>query len=234
MDLLRQLAAWALATFNHHQLALLFVLLAIEEGGIPIPVPGDTFVLLAGDQTRHLGPHSLAVLTASVAAVLVGSSALFLVVRWGGRPLVERYGKYLRIKPARLAWLERSFTQRGTTIMVVGRLIPGLRIITTVVAGLSGMSYRRFALSVTLAGAIWATAWYLLGVVAGHQVTLLVAIFSDVVSTIPPAVLLLLLLILAATVLVGALFARRARQARRGRRVRRSAARSEPLPQSLP
>jgi membrane-associated protein len=231
MNLLRQLAAWALATFDHHQLALLFVLLAIEEGGIPIPVPGDTFVMLAGDQTRHLGPHSLAVLAASVTAVFVGSSALFLVVRWGGRPLVDRYGKYLRINSARMAWLERSFARRGTIIMVVGRLIPGLRIITTVVAGLSAMSYRRFALSVTLAGAIWATIWYLLGVMAGHQVTLLIAIVSDVVSTIPPAMLLLLLLILAATLLLGALFARRAR---RGRRVRRSAVASEPLTQSLP
>jgi membrane protein DedA with SNARE-associated domain len=213
MDLLRQLSEWALLTFNQHQLALLFVLLAIEEGGIPIPVPGDTFVLLAGDQTRHLGLHSLAVLTASTAAVFVGSSVLFAVVRWGGRPLVERYGKYLRIHPERLARLERSFERRGTAIMVVGRLIPGLRIITTVVAGLSAMSYRRFALSVTLAGAIWATIWYLLGVVAGHQVTLLIAIVSDVVDTIPHALLVLALLILAVAVLLGALFARRVRRA---------------------
>jgi membrane-associated protein len=215
MDLLRQLSEWALLTFNQHQLALLFVLLAIEEGGIPIPVPGDTFVLLAGDQARHLGLHSLAVLAASTAAVFVGSSVLFSVVRWGGRPLVERYGKYLRIHPERLARLERNFERRGTTIMVVGRLIPGLRIITTVVAGLSAMSYRRFAFSVTLAGAIWATIWYLLGVVAGHQVTLAIAIISDVVDTIPHALLVLLLLILAAAVLLGAIFAHR--------RVRRAA-----------
>lgn len=215
MDLLRQLSEWALLTFNQHQLALLFVLLAIEEGGIPIPVPGDTFVMLAGDQARHLGLHSLAVLAASTAAVFVGSSVLFGVVRWGGRPLVERYGKYLRIHPERLARLERNFERRGTAIMVVGRLIPGLRIITTVVAGLSAMSYRRFALSVTLAGAIWATIWYLLGVVAGHQVTLAIAIISDVVDTIPHALLVLLLLILAAAVLLGAIFAHR--------RVRRAA-----------
>jgi membrane protein DedA with SNARE-associated domain len=212
MDLLRQLAGWALLTFNQHQLALLFVLLAIEESGIPLPVPGDTFVLLAGDQARHLGPHSLVVLAASIAAVFVGSSVLFCIVRWGGRPLVERYGRYLQIQPARLAWLERSFARRGTTIMVVGRLIPGLRILTTVVAGLSAISYRRFALSVTLAGAIWATIWYLLGVVAGRQVTLFIAIVSDLVNTIPPTVLLLLLLTLAATLLLGALFARRARR----------------------
>lgn len=215
MDLLRQLSEWALLTFDQHQLALLFVLLAIEEGGIPIPVPGDTFVMLAGDQARHLGLHSLAVLAASTAAVFVGSSVLFSVVRWGGRPLVERYGKYLRIHPERLARLERNFERRGTIIMVVGRLIPGLRIITTVVAGLSAMSYRRFAFSVTLAGAIWATIWYLLGVVAGHQVTLAIAIISDVVDTIPHALLVLLLLILAAAVLLGAIFAHR--------RVRRAA-----------
>jgi membrane protein DedA with SNARE-associated domain len=212
MDLLRQLSEWALLTFNQHQLALLFVLLAIEEGGIPIPVPGDTFVLLAGDQARHLEPHSLAVLAASTAAVVAGSSVLFCMVRWGGRPLVERYGRYLRINPARVAWLEQRFERRATTIMVVGRLIPGLRIITTVVAGLSTISYRRFALSVTLAGAIWATIWYLLGVVAGHEVTLLIAIVSDLVNTIPPTVLLLLLLFLAATLLLGALFAHRARR----------------------
>ncbi|HEY7983488.1 MAG TPA: DedA family protein [Ktedonobacterales bacterium] len=223
MDLLRQLAQWALLTFDHHQLALLFVLLAIEEGGIPIPVPGDTFVLLAGDQAHHLGPHSLAVLAASTAAVFVGSSALFTVVRWGGRPLVDRYGKYLRIRPERLAWLERGFARRGTTIMVVGRLIPGLRIITTVVAGLSAMSYRRFAFSVTLAGAIWATLWYLLGMVAGHQVTLLIAILSDVVATIPPALLALLLLILAGALVLGALFARRVRRVRRAAALSRGA-----------
>ncbi len=214
MDILRQLAAWALQVFDQHQLSLLFVLLAVEEAGIPIPIPGDTILLLAGDQTRQLGMHSLAVLGATTLAVVVGSSLLFFVIRFGGRPLVQRYGRYLRIHPERLAKLERSFQHRGLTIMIVGRLIPGLRIVTTVVAGLSGISYGRFVLSVSLAGLIWGAAWYLLGVLLGHQVTLLVSIAADLLDHVPTALLVLSVVLLLASFVVGALFAHRGHQNR--------------------
>ena len=78
----------------------------IEEAGIPIPIPGDTLVTLAGTQTPHTIGHTLAVVGVSSLAVFLGSSVLFAVVHRGGRPLLTKYGKYVLLNERRLAQME--------------------------------------------------------------------------------------------------------------------------------
>ena len=58
---LHDLAQVLLGLFYAHELATLFLAILIEEAGIPIPVPGDTLVMLAGTQTPHSLGHTLAV-----------------------------------------------------------------------------------------------------------------------------------------------------------------------------
>ena len=175
----------------------------IEEAGIPIPIPGDTLVMLAGTQKPHTLGHAVEVIGVSTLAVLLGSSLLFLVVRQGGRPLLVRYGKYILLDERRLERVEDWFRRRGPPAIVVGRLIPGLRIPTTIMAGVSGMPFHEYALTAAIAGLIWSTFYYLVGNALGRAAPFVLALLADVLDDVPRWFLVLgAVLIVTFTILV--------------------------------
>ena len=205
MPLLDKLAHLLLGLFYAHELATLLVAIVIEEAGIPIPIPGDTLVMLAGTQTPHSIGYTLAVVGVSSLAVFLGSSALFAVVQRGGRPLLARYGKYVLLNERRLARMEAWFARRGRSAVILGRLIPGLRIPTTIMAGLSGMAYSEFALSLAIAAVIWSGFYYTLGTVLGKTAPVVLALAADILDDVPPWLLVLCILILLAGASLGAM-----------------------------
>jgi membrane protein DedA with SNARE-associated domain len=77
--------------------------------------------------------------------------------------LLARYGRFLHLNERRVATMEGWFRRHGALAIVVGRLIPGLRTPTTVMAGLFGVPYRTFAPATAVAALLWAAAYYLLG-----------------------------------------------------------------------
>ncbi len=181
-----------------HELATLFVAILVEESGIPIPVPGDTLVTLAGTQAPHTIGHALAVVGVSSLAIFLGSSLLFTVVHRGGRPLLTKYGKYVLLNEQRLARMERWFASRGRIGIIVGRLIPGLRIPTTIMAGLSGVAYFEFALTMALTAVVWSAFYYILGSVLGRTAPVVLALIADVLDYVPRWFIVVSILILLA------------------------------------
>jgi membrane protein DedA with SNARE-associated domain len=103
------------------------------------------------------------VIGVSALAAALGSSILYEVMRRGGRPLLARYGRYLHLDAPRVAQLERQFRRHGALAIFVGRLVPGFRTPTTIMAGIFGVPYRTFVPSTTLAAVIWAAAYFYLG-----------------------------------------------------------------------
>lgn len=163
MEILRDFADALLAFADDHLYLALFLLLFIEEAGVPLPVPGDTLILLAGAQASagEGNPFVAAVLV--VVATLLGSSLLYWVSRLGGMPVLQRISRFLRIREERLdatgEWLRRH---RGPAI-VFGRLTPGLRIVTTVAAGTFSVNYGAFLGYTALSATIWAAIYLTLG-----------------------------------------------------------------------
>ena len=195
--IIQELAQWLMEFYQAHQLSALFLLVLVEEAGIPIPIPGDTLVMIAGLQRDRGLLYDLGVIGLSSLAVFLGSSLLFAFMQRGGRPFLARFGKYLHLHPDRLERVERWFLKRGRVAIVLGRLIPGLRIPTTVMSGLSGMPYVQYAPVNALAAVIWSVAYFYLGVLLQREVRFVIAILTgylDDLST--PAVYLWLLLIL--------------------------------------
>lgn len=164
MGRLWALPAALLSFYANNEIAGLFIFLLIEETGIPLLIPGDTLVIAAGARPQRDLPRTLLLLLAVTLAVGLGSSLLYGVVRWGGRPLLDRYGRFLHLSEGRIATIERWFRRHGVLAIVVGRLIPGLRTPTTIMAGLSDVPYRVFVPATMLAAAIWALVYYLIGV----------------------------------------------------------------------
>ncbi len=197
LELIRALAQALLNFYHAHQLPALFLLVLIEEAGVPIPIPGDTLVMIAGLQPRQTLLYDVGVIAIVSSAVFIGSSTLYAVMRRGGRPFLQRYGKYLHLHPDRLDRIERWFLKRGRVAIVLGRLIPGLRIPTTVIAGLSGLSYREYAQTCAVAAVIWTAVFFYLGVLLQHEAHFIAAIVADLIDYVStPTVYLTILLLL--------------------------------------
>lgn len=143
----------------------LFLLLFVEEGGIPLPIPGDIFIA-----TVAALPNSnyLLTVTTVTAATLSGSTILFTLTKKFGHRLLLKYGKYIKITPEKIKRIEKWFAKYGSAAIVAGRLIPGLRIVTPAVAGLFDASYKTFWIYTAAAALIWANIYFILGKFFSH------------------------------------------------------------------
>jgi len=150
----------------------LFLILFIEEGGIPLPVPGDIFIATVSALPRS--NYFLIVLT-TVWATIFGSTILFTLANKFGQKLLRKYGKYIKITPEKIKKINRWFEKYGGWAIVIGRLIPGLRIVTPVVAGLFGISYKTFWFYTAVAAFIWANIYYVLGRLFGSILSAIIS-----------------------------------------------------------
>jgi membrane protein DedA with SNARE-associated domain len=160
----RQIADALLTFADHHIYAALFLLLFLEEGGIPLPAPGDTVILLAGAQIDRGQASVPIVVLFVVLATLMGSSILYWISRLGGMPVLLRVCQFLHIRQERIdkagAWIQRH---RGVAI-VFGRLTPGLRTVTTIASGIFQIDYVAFLVYTGISAVIWAGIYIFLGV----------------------------------------------------------------------
>jgi membrane protein DedA with SNARE-associated domain len=145
----------------------LFAIILVEEAGVPLPVPGDLFIaamgFLAHAHRASFAPTALVV----TAATVLGATALYLVSRHAGRPLLVRVARRFGYTAEREARLEASLARRGAVAVVVLRLVPGLRIVMTVVAGALRLGHATFAVGTLFAGLLWATIYFWLGYALG-------------------------------------------------------------------
>ena len=140
-----------LSLVTRHTLIAICLAVFLEELGLPMPIPTDILIVIAGaDGGRSLPRLALWFVLLSVASAL-GSSGLYFAVRRGGRPLVERFGRYVHLGPDQLARAERTLERSGWLGIAVGRAIPGLRYVTVIACGLLRVPYRRY-LTAHLAG----------------------------------------------------------------------------------
>ncbi len=151
---------------NVYWLVLTYLLLS--EFGTPIPLPGN-FVLVAGGYL--MGQNNalpLWLIAGSFLAVLPGATVLYWVGRKGGEPLLRRIGPRIGLTDARqqrvVAWLE----QRAIIGLVIIRILPLLRVSTTLTPGAIGMAWPRYAIGMSIA----LLAWVSLYIGAGYGLAL--------------------------------------------------------------
>jgi membrane protein DedA with SNARE-associated domain len=149
------------------------------ESVVP-PIPSEIVLPLAGSQ---LAGGNLAFLVAVLAATVgsvIGAWALYAVGQFGGRPLLLRLHPLLRIDEARLGRAEAYFARRGDWLVLVGRLVPGVRALVSVPAGMARMPLGRFT-ALTAAGSF---AWNAGLLEAGK---LLAQRWAEVAAVVAPA-----------------------------------------------
>ncbi len=93
----------------------------------------------------------------------------FLIGHYGGRTLLNRYGKTLRIRQAAIRRGEDLFARYGAATIFVARFIAGMRVIAGPLAGVLGMDWRRFVIFNFLGAALWVTVIASIGYLFGRQ-----------------------------------------------------------------
>lgn len=153
----------------HHSFLAICLAVMIEELGIPSPIPTDILIVTAGAGGGSWARFALWFVLLSLSSA-VGASGLYAAVRRGGRPLVERFGRYIHLGPKALARGEALLARSGWFGIVVGRATPGLRLPTVIVCGLLGVPYRRFISAHVTGTAVYILAFLLLGRAFGPRV----------------------------------------------------------------
>ena len=146
--------------------------MAIESAMIPLPseliLPYAGFLVSDPSQLEPItnGPWSywIVVIVATVGNT-IGSVIGYAIGAWGGRPFLERWGRYLLIRPEEIEVAERFFARYGPATAFFSRLLPVVRTFISFPAGVARMPLGRFILYSTL-GAI---PWSILLVFAGQQ-----------------------------------------------------------------
>ena len=149
------------------------VVIAMTIESCAVPLPSELILPFAGwSVSRGLiepltsSPWSYwAAVLAGVLGNTVGSLASYAIGAYGGRPLVERYGKYVLISPHDLELAERWFARFGEATVFFSRMLPIVRTFISVPAGIARMPLWRF----TLFSILGAVPWVMLLVWGGMQ-----------------------------------------------------------------
>lgn len=143
------------------------VLILVEDFGVP--APGEA-VLVAGAVYAGAGRLNIVVtVVIAIVAAVVGDNIGYAIGRAGGRRMVLRYGRYVFLTKKRLNTAERIFTRYGGAV-VTARFVEGLRQANGIVAGITGMPWRRFLTFNALGAGLWVGTWASLGYLAGSHI----------------------------------------------------------------
>lgn len=151
-----------------------FVLL--EDFGVP--VPGETMLIAAAVFAGSGHMNIALVIVVAVAGAVIGDNIGFAVGHFGGRPLVERFGRYVFLTPARLDQAEEYFNDHGGKIVTIARFIEGLRQLNGLLAGIVGMHWAKFLGFNALGAVLWVCTWSALGFFAGENIVEIYAAFE--------------------------------------------------------
>jgi len=147
---------WLLQLFARYGYAVVFGGVFLENAGLP--VPGET-ALLAGAALAKFGWLSLPmVIVTAIAAATLGDNLGFLIGRHGGRALAERHGWKIGLTRRRLAEFDHFFERHGARTVFIARFVTGLRVFGALLAGGSGLPWRKFLFYNALGAIVWATA----------------------------------------------------------------------------
>ena len=194
---------WLLPLLNNLNYWTVFLLMFIEGSVIPAPseliVPPAAYRAAAGELNIVL-----VVLVATLGA-LAGSTANYFAAYYLGRPMIYRFansrlGHLCLLNQQKIEQAEKYFYDHGVVATLTGRLLPGIRQIISIPAGLSKMKFWKFALYTTIGAGIWncvlaTLGWYLHSFVPLDQLNSKIEEYNSHIQIIVVAVLVLIALI---------------------------------------
>jgi membrane protein DedA with SNARE-associated domain len=147
-------------------LYVLFLLVAAESAGLPLP--GETALVAAGVLAARGHLDIAAVIAVAAAGAIIGDNAGYWIGRTGGRRLLTRWSWLERHASRVLPWSERFFEKHGPKTLFIGRFVAVLRVTAAWLAGISKMPWWKFLLWNAAGGICWAITIGLVAFYAGN------------------------------------------------------------------
>ena len=168
---------WITTLLGNLNYGTIFFLMLLESTVVPVP----SELVVAPAAYHAAGGHLNAILVVIFATLGadVGASINYLVALYVGRPVIYRFanskwGKMCLLNQEKVEKSERYFDNHGVVATLTGRLIPGIRHLISLPAGLARMNYWKFLLYTTIGAGVWHTilaamGWYLHAVVPEEE-----------------------------------------------------------------
>lgn len=151
---------------------LVALLMALESSLVPLP--SEVVIPPAAHLAHTRGNMTIAgVIAAGTLGSWVGATVMYWGSRLLGRPLLMRYGRWLMITPAKIEAAEAWSAKFGTMGVFVSRLLPVIRHLIGIPAGIVRLDFRWYSLATLVGSAIWCTVLAWVGVKAGQDAALM-------------------------------------------------------------
>ncbi|MBC7788259.1 MAG: DedA family protein [Methylophilaceae bacterium] len=151
------MSVWILSVISNMGYGGVALLMAIESACIPLPseiiMPFAGFLVFKGEMTLW------GVALAGAIGCVIGSIPAYYLGIYGGRPLVEKYGKWVLISQKDLDWADSAFAKYGEIIIFVGRMLPAVRTFIAFPAGVARMNVSKFIIYTFVGSLLW--CWFL-------------------------------------------------------------------------
>ena len=189
--MLHEFINWILATVHDWGYAGIFILMALESTVLPVP---SELVLIPAGYLAYQGKMNLALIMLSATlGSLAGASLNYVFALWVGRPFLERWGKYFFVRPPLLHKTDEFFAKHGKISTFTGRLIPGIRHLISLPAGLTRMNPTTFAFYTLLGAGIWAATLTLIGYFIGGNTALINDYLHTIIISLIVAVIVIII-----------------------------------------
>jgi len=145
----------------------IFFLMVVESSFLPFP---SELVLIPAGYLASKGDMSIfMIMFSALSGSIIGALINYYLALTLGRKILQKYGKYFFIKESALEKMDKFFDKHGAISTFIGRLIPGIRQLISIPAGLSRMNLVVFLSYTTLGAAIWAFILTMLGYFIGEN-----------------------------------------------------------------
>ena len=164
---MHELINWLVLTIGALGYPGIFLLMAMESSVIPIP---SELVMPPAGYLAQQGQMNMAVaILCGTLGSLVGAYANYFAAHHLGRPLLLKYGKYVWITEEKFAKVEQYFKDHGEISTFIGRLLPVIRHLISLPAGLAGMNHLKFSLYTLFGAGLWVTVLTFIGYFIGAE-----------------------------------------------------------------
>lgn len=145
----------------------IFLTMMLESAALP--VPSEVIMPFAGYVVFQGGLDFWWVVVAGTLGNLIGSILLYYVGLKGGRPLLERYGRYILISHREMEIADEWFRKFGSKVIFFSRMLPVVRTFISLPAGAARMDFRKFCFYTTIGSVPWNLALVYVGLVLGEN-----------------------------------------------------------------
>lgn len=135
----------------------------------PFPLPSELVMIPAGIAASHGVMNLYLVIISGVLGNIAGAILSYFIAIYVGRAILFKVGKYFFLKPLAIIKIENFFNHHGAISVFIGRIIPGVRHLISLPAGVAKMNFGLFCFYTFLGSALWSTALTILGYLIGKN-----------------------------------------------------------------